>query len=195
MQWSGAGRQTTGCSVEASSRGKRKQYASADSSSSRRAARDQDRSSYSYGGCLHGIGSDSKKLASPKATFGGGFTSSATEFRTTPGETNGLSQHELAQLVQAKLKDRRTQNGIALDSLDLDGPVGQLCRVLETGVQRPVLDRTGYQGNLRISIRRNGVGRDQFFERIKADYGLAVTPAKAEVQHLMVSAEAPKHSY
>ncbi len=136
---------------------------------------------------------DSKKLASPNTTFSGGFTSTATEFRETPGETKGLSQQELAEVMQAKLRDRRIQDGIALDSIDLDGPVDQLCRVLETGVQRPVLDRTEYQGILRISIRRNGVNRDRFFERIKADYGLAVTPAKAGVQHLVVSAEAPKH--
>jgi len=135
---------------------------------------------------------DPKKLSPQKEPSVGGFSGTVTELSLTRGETDGLDQHALAQLMQAKLKDTRKQSGIGLDSIDLDGAVDDLCRILETGVQRPVLDRTGYQGPLRMSISRNGLNRDQFFEKIKEDYGLAITPTRAEVEHLIVNAEAPK---
>lgn len=66
----------------------------------------------------------------------GGFSSTVIELSTEAAETDGLSQHALAQLLKARLKEQRMQNGMGLDSIDLDGSFDELCRVLETGVHR-----------------------------------------------------------
>ncbi len=136
---------------------------------------------------------DAKKLPSKQPSSLGGFSSAVTEFYVLPSERTLTDQHAFAQLMQQRFEDKRKQDGIALDSLHIDGAVDDLCRILETGVQRPVLDRTGYQGPIKISIRRNGLDRDQFFEELRANYGLAIKPTTADVEHLIVRAETSKH--
>ncbi len=138
---------------------------------------------------------DPTRLPSQKAYFGGGFSSTVTMIARQTPDTNSLDQHALQQLMQARFEENRRQSGVGLDSIDMDGSVDELCRILETGVQRPVIDRTGYQGHLEISIQRNTLDRKQFFDKIKADYGLAIMPARAEVEHLIVTAETSKHSH
>lgn len=137
---------------------------------------------------------DPRKLPSDQAASWGGFSGTATEFSIGKAELELKDKRALTRLFQEKLEDKRQQSGIALDSIDVDGEIEDLCRTLETGVQRPVLDRTGYRGRLRMSIYRNGLDRDQFFNKIEADYGLAITPAKAQIGYVIVSrAKAPGH--
>ncbi len=99
-----------------------------------------------------------------------------------------LNDHqEMQRLVNLEMERQRRTQGIALDSLSMDGDVAALCRTLENATHRPCVDHTNFHGALSLTIERGTLNRDEFFAKIEQQYGLAIRPATAEVEHLTVT--------
>ena len=130
---------------------------------------------------------DQARLPSQGASFrGGGFTSTMTEITLRPSEKKLGTPQEIENLMRQTIQVERDRNGMSLDSIDIEGSVQDLCLILETDLHRPVLDRTGFTGTFKLSVRRNGLDRDHFFELLKTEHGLSISQAQAQVEHLIV---------
>jgi uncharacterized protein (TIGR03435 family) len=103
----------------------------------------------------------------------------------TTGWTYG--SHSTTNISVLAIERQRQTQGIALDSVSMDGDVKELCRILEQATYKPFIDHTGFHGSISLTIERGSLNRDQFFARIEEQYGLAIRPATAQVEHITVT--------
>jgi uncharacterized protein (TIGR03435 family) len=101
--------------------------------------------------------------------FGASFTieSEGRAPLATPGDSGG---------AQGRLPDRFSGRG----SLSV------LCDLLEEPLGRPVIDRTGIDGNYEFSFQSDATTLPEFLSALRDQLGIAVTPAVETVETLVV---------
>jgi uncharacterized protein (TIGR03435 family) len=105
----------------------------------------------------------------------GGFTSSGIEF----GGVNG------AEEMQDGMKPQPIG---AIRSLSIDGTADEFCHLLESVVDRPVVNETNLEGEFKFHVERSEGAENVFLEHLRDDLGLVITPTQRNVETLVFEA-------
>ena len=123
------------------------------------------------------------KLRPAEDSMGGGFISSfGTSFALPKG------QQPTPETIEKAIEQQRASNGIAmLDNISVSGvTIEDFCKVLEKGLDRKVVDETHLTGHYDFNVVRGDRTRDGFFDMLREQLGLALTPEKRDVPMLVV---------
>jgi uncharacterized protein (TIGR03435 family) len=108
---------------------------------------------------------------------------------STSGQSLHLpeGQQPTAEQVQREMDKVKASSGITLDSISVDGgTVEDFCRTLEADLDRKMIDETHLTGYDNFELKRGNRTRDEFFELMREQLGLVVTPAQRDVPMLVV---------
>jgi uncharacterized protein (TIGR03435 family) len=112
-----------------------------------------------------------------------GFTATSSLVVVVPESASMPTRADIEHLQLSK----RANEGIAVDSISMSsGTVAHFCSTLEESLDRFVVDESQLQGNYDIELKREMMTRDQFFERMRKELGLLVSPGEREVTMLIV---------
>jgi uncharacterized protein (TIGR03435 family) len=111
----------------------------------------------------------------------GGFTGSSSGFALPEG------LRDTPENMKNAMDKKRVSRGITLDSISVsNGTIEDFCRVLETGLDHKVIDETRLTGRYEFRVVRGNRTRDEFFDMLREQFGLAVTPEQRDVPMLVV---------
>ena len=111
----------------------------------------------------------------------GGFTGSSGGFALPEG------LHDSPENTKGAMDKKRASEGITVDSISvISGSIEDFCKVLEEGLDRKVIDETHLTGRYDFNVIRGDRSRDQFFDMLREQLGLAVTPEQRDVPMLVV---------
>ena len=68
-----------------------------------------------------------------------------------------------------------------------NGTMEDFCHILESGLDRPVVDETGLTGRYDIALEEGYSSNDEFIDRLRTRLGLHLTPARRNVAMLVVA--------
>jgi hypothetical protein len=108
---------------------------------------------------------------------GGGFSFSRVEIRnpkylSAPGELPSL-------VKPASLGD--------IQAIDSEGTIDDLCRTLECGLDRPIVNETNLAGKYAFQLNAGSETERDFLERLRDQYNVGITPAQRRVQMVVLS--------
>jgi uncharacterized protein (TIGR03435 family) len=111
-----------------------------------------------------------------EAEFGGGgfMASSSSEI---PWISADGKSPTMAELLQARVSVRNISGS---------GQVADLCKMLERGLDRLVIDETGLEGVYDFHVVSKGNNNEAFFQALRDGLGLVATPATRNVAILVV---------
>jgi uncharacterized protein (TIGR03435 family) len=113
----------------------------------------------------------------------GGFISSfGTSFALPKG------QQPTPENIEKAIEQQRASSGITmLDNISVSGvTIEDFCKVLEKGLDRKVVDETHLTGHYDFNVVRGDRTRDEFFDMLREQLGLALTPEQRDVPMLVV---------
>jgi uncharacterized protein (TIGR03435 family) len=111
----------------------------------------------------------------------GGFMGTTFEWNSPDGRPP--TAEDLEQMMdRLKASSEITVSAIAAS----DGTVADLCRTLEEGLDRPVVDETHITGQYDFEIKRGDRNKSEFFEMLRENFGLVITPDRRDVEVLAV---------
>lgn len=109
----------------------------------------------------------------PRSLHSGGFSQASSLEFLVPGAT-----------LDDALDIPKAVSVQAISRIDIDGTVDDFCRLLESMVDRPVVNETNLQGLFSFSVKRSeGAGND-FLDRLREQTGLEITPRQRTVEIL-----------
>ena len=111
---------------------------------------------------------------------GGGFMTTRSAW--IPKESSDVTPPAMADL-------RRLRSPIS----DISGSgmtMADLCKALEMHLDRPVVDETSLEGSYDFQVVGGGNNNETFFQVLRDDLGLQVTPGKRDVTMLLVRSQA-----
>ncbi len=82
----------------------------------------------------------------------------------------------------------RTQPLSAVRELSVHGTSDELCSVLESSIDRPVINETGIQGVFELEVKSTEGRKNDFLGQLREGYGIVLTPAQRTVAILGVQA-------
>ena len=93
--------------------------------------------------------------------------------------------------MKAAMDRQVASGGITVGSISVSGgTIEDFCRQLETGLDRKVVDETHLTGHYDFEVARGDRTRDEFFDMLREQLGLAVTPEQRDVTMLVVRSNA-----
>ncbi len=111
----------------------------------------------------------------------GGFTGSSSPFALPEG------LHDTPENTKDAMDKKRASEGITLDSISVsNGSIEDFCKELEDGLDRKVIDETRLTGRYDFNVIRGNRTRDEFFDMLREQLGLAVKPEQRDVPMLVV---------
>jgi uncharacterized protein (TIGR03435 family) len=114
-------------------------------------------------------------------SMGGSIGSSGAVFALRKG------QQPTPENIKNAIEQQRASSGITLGSISVsDGTLEDFCRELESGLDRKVVDETHLTGRYDFEVVRGDRSRDEFFDILREQLGLALTPEKRLVPMLVV---------
>ncbi len=117
----------------------------------------------------------------PDSAPEGSMTSQATAETRITGEGTP-SEEEMAKLMQQK----KASTGVSLSDISITaGTVTDLCRMLERGLDRPVIDESHLTFHYDAQLTGYG-NRQGLFDLMRSSLGLVVTPERRQVAFLVV---------
>jgi uncharacterized protein (TIGR03435 family) len=93
-------------------------------------------------------------------------------------------RHEMNKFLKAAYGSKPADSGIS--SIALSVTMGQLCQVLESGLDRPILDETHLDGAYAVSVHSDAVSTREFLHVLCGKLGLVATAARRDVSMLVV---------
>jgi len=107
------------------------------------------------------------------------------------GSSSGFALPEGLQDTPENTKDamdkKRVSRGITVDSISVSsGTIEDFCKELEDGLDRKVIDETHLTGRYDFNVIRGDRSRDEFFDMLREQLGLALTPEYRDVPMLVV---------
>jgi uncharacterized protein (TIGR03435 family) len=122
---------------------------------------------------------DGKPRAS-KASRQSGFSSSMSYYYTEfvpKGEDPD---------IEPLLGSRAAVDIAAVGNIWIDGTTEEFCHLLESGLDRPVVDETGLSGKFPFRVKGSEIPANDFLERLRDQVGLVVTRAQRNVEIVVV---------
>lgn len=138
------------------------------------------------------------RAARSNSTLEDGFVSSssslefAIESSTSSVHTYDESQTTPPELLQALNRGRGVASyvrGVSISSSTME----QLCRTLETGLDRPVVDETHLTGVYDLEVHPSASTTEDFFASLHEKLGLMITPEHRDVTFLVVRPKSITH--
>jgi uncharacterized protein (TIGR03435 family) len=123
------------------------------------------------------------KLRPAEDSMGGGFVSSfGASFALPKG------QKPTPETIEKAIEQQRASSGITmLGNISVSGvTIEDFCKVLEKGLDRKVVDETQLTGHYDFNVVRGDRTRDEFFDMLREQLGLALTPEQRDVPMLVV---------
>jgi uncharacterized protein (TIGR03435 family) len=123
------------------------------------------------------------KLQPAEDSMGGGFMSSfGASFALPEG------QQPTPETIRRAIEQQRASSGITLlDNISVSSvTIEDFCKVLEKGLDRKVVDETHLTGHYDFNVVRGDRTRDEFFDVLREQLGLAFTPEQRDVSMLVV---------
>jgi uncharacterized protein (TIGR03435 family) len=112
-------------------------------------------------------------------------SSSSLEFAITSSTSDARASNEdPAELLQALDRGRGVVSSVRGISIS-GGTMEQLCRTLETGLDRPVIDETDLKGVYDLKVS-SASSTEDFFAKLRDQLGLVLTPARRDVRMFAV---------
>jgi len=62
------------------------------------------------------------------------------------------------------------------------GTLDNFCRMLEMGLDRPLVNETNLQGEYEFDVKADAGGDNGFLQRLRDQYNLSITPAQRRVE-------------
>jgi uncharacterized protein (TIGR03435 family) len=122
------------------------------------------------------------ELRPAENSMAGSISSSGAVFALPKG------QQPTPENIQAAIEQQRAAGGIALGGISVHGgTIEDFCRALENGLDRKVVDETHLSGRFDFHVVRGDRTRDEFFEMLREQLGLAFTPEQRDIRMLVVS--------
>jgi len=119
----------------------------------------------------------------------GGFIGSSSGFVLPKG------QESTPENTKNAMDQQRALRGITVDSISVSGgTIEKLCKELERGLDRKVIDETHLTGRYDFNVVRGDRTRDEFFDMLREQLGLAVTPEQRDVPMLVVRSNSASDS-
>lgn len=111
----------------------------------------------------------------------GGFTGSSSGFALPEG------LQDTPENTKSAMDKKRASTGITVDRISVSsGTIEDFCKELENGLDRKVIDETHLTGRYDFNVVRGDRSRDEFFDMLREQLGLAVTPERRDVPMLVV---------
>ena len=88
------------------------------------------------------------------------------------------------QFLRAAYGSRR--GSIGINSIGHSLTMEQLCQVLESGLDHPIIDETHLSGTYAVNVRSEAVSTRDFLRVLCEKLGLIVTPARRDLAMLVV---------
>jgi len=100
-----------------------------------------------------------------------------------PGSPSGDARAAMNMFLQQSLG---ANSGIAINSVSQSLTTEQLCRLLEGGHDRPIVDETGLTAAYDINVRSEALSTREFMTVLCDALGLSVVPGRRDVEILVV---------
>jgi uncharacterized protein (TIGR03435 family) len=100
-----------------------------------------------------------------------------------PGSPGGNARAEMNEFLQQSFG---ANSGAAINSISASLTMEQLCRLLEGGHDRPIVDETGLTAAYEINVHSEAVSTREFLAVLCDALGLSVTPGRRDVEILLV---------
>jgi len=115
------------------------------------------------------------------------------------GSSSGLvlakGQRPTLENMKAAMDQQRRSRGIAVGSISVSGgTIEEFCKELERGLDRKVVDETHLTGRYDFNVVRGDRTRDEFFDMLREQLGLAVTPEQRDLPMLVVRSNSASDS-
>jgi uncharacterized protein (TIGR03435 family) len=121
------------------------------------------------------------KLRPAENSLGGSIGSSGAVFALREG------QEPTPENIKNAIERQRASSGITLGSISVfGGSIEDFCKELEKGLDRKVVDETHLKGRYDFNAVRGDRTRDEFFDLLREQLGLALTPQQRDVPMLVV---------
>ena len=72
-------------------------------------------------------------------------------------------------------------------AISINGTLDDLCRILEAGLDRPVVNETNRQGRFEFEVKASQSDDNDFLERLRDQFNLSITPAERRVQVVVLT--------
>ncbi len=119
----------------------------------------------------------------------GGSISSSSDLVLRKG------QQPTPENMKAAMDQQRGSSGIAVGSISVSGgTIEDFCKELERGLDRKVVDETHLTGRFDFDVVRGDRTLDEFFDILREQLGLAVTPEQRDVPMLVVRSNSARDS-
>jgi uncharacterized protein (TIGR03435 family) len=119
----------------------------------------------------------------------GGSISSSSDLVLRKG------QQPTPENMKAAMDQQRGSSGIAVGSISVSGgTIEDFCKELERGLDRKVVDETHLTGRFDFDVVRGDRTLDEFFDMLREQLGLAVTPEQRDVPMLVVRSNSARDS-
>ena len=73
----------------------------------------------------------------------------------------------------------------ALQAISMAGSMDEFCRLIEDGLDRPVVNETNLNGAFEFSVATSP-GKNDFLQRLRAQLGIAITTSQRTVEVLVI---------
>jgi len=100
-----------------------------------------------------------------------------------PGSPSGDARAAMNMFLQQSLG---ANSGIAINSVSQSLTTEQLCRLLEGGHDRPIVDETGLTAAYDINVQSEALSTREFMTVLCDALGLSVVPGRRDVEILVV---------
>jgi uncharacterized protein (TIGR03435 family) len=121
------------------------------------------------------------KLRPAENSMGGSIGSSGAVFALRKG------QQPTPENIKNAIEQQRASSGITLGSISVFGStIEDFFKELERGLDRKVVDETHLTGRYDFNVVRGDRTRDEFFDMLREQLGLALTPERRDVPMLVV---------
>jgi uncharacterized protein (TIGR03435 family) len=88
--------------------------------------------------------------------------------------------------IEPLLGSRAAVDIAAVGNIWIDGTTEEFCHLLESGLDRPVVDETGLSGKFPFRVKGSEIPANDFLERLRDQIGLVVTRAQRNVEIVVV---------
>lgn len=113
--------------------------------------------------------------------MGGTIGASSASFALREG------QKPTPENIKNAMDQQRASSGIILGSVSVfGGTIEDFCKLLEDRLDRKVVDETHLTGRYDFNVVTGDRTRDEFFDMLREQLGLAVTPEQRDVPMLVV---------
>ena len=121
------------------------------------------------------------KLRPAENSMAGSIGSSGAVFYLVQG------QQPTPENIKNAIEQQRASSGITLGRISVSGgTIEDFCKVLENGLDRKVVDETHLTGRYDFDLVWGDRTRDEFFNLLREQLGLALTPEQRDVRMLVV---------